>query len=163
MTLDRPVVKENTSLVFRSSTQGGFSNAIESDPRHVEARKRPGRVDVRFADAECIVQTTEGMVHAKAGDAILTGSGGEHWRVSRGHFSKKYVPVPPTVAGDGGPYRALPYRILALCMGDPFEVILSDGISRLSGRRGDWLVDYGDGSLGIVAPPIFAGTYEILA
>jgi hypothetical protein len=28
---------------------------------------------------------------------------------------------------------------------------------------GDRLVDYGDGSLGIVAPPIFAGTYGILA
>jgi len=27
---------------------------------------------------------------------------------------------------------------------------------------GDWLVDYGDGSLGVVSPAIFATTYEIL-
>ena len=27
---------------------------------------------------------------------------------------------------------------------------------------GDWLVDYGDGSLGIVSPAIFATTYEII-
>jgi hypothetical protein len=48
-------------------------------------------------------------------------------------------------------------------MSEPFEVILSDGVSRLSGRTGDWLIDYGDGSLGIVAPMIFADTYEILS
>ena len=32
----------------------------------------------------------------------------------------------------------------------------------LRGHAGDWLVDYGDGSLGIVARDIFATTYEIL-
>jgi len=51
---------------------------------------------------------------------------------------------------------------MALCMRERFEVILSDGVSRLRGHSGDWLVDYGDGSLGIVAPMSFADTYEIL-
>jgi hypothetical protein len=32
----------------------------------------------------------------------------------------------------------------------------------LHGRAGDWLVDYGDGSLGIVSPAIFSTTYEIV-
>ena len=90
------------------------------------------------------------------GDAILTGPAGEHWRVSRAHFSGKYQPVAPLEAGDAGLYRALPYRVLALRMSEPFEVILSDGVSRLIGRTGDWLIDYGDGSLGIVASVIFA-------
>jgi len=40
--------------------------------------------------------------------------------------------------------------------------MLADGVSRLSGHAGDWLVDYGDGSLGIVSPGIFATTYEII-
>jgi len=47
-------------------------------------------------------------------------------------------------------------------MQSPFEVVLADGISHLTGRAGDWLVDYGDGSFGIVTQPIFATTYEIL-
>ena len=43
------------------------------------------------------------------------------------------------------------------------EVLLADGRSKLSGARGDWLVDYGDGSLGIVSEAIFPMTYEILS
>lgn len=149
--------------VFRSSGRDGYADAIERDPRHVEARKRPGNVAVRFADAECTVQTAEGIVHAKPGDAILTGSAGERWRVSRAHFAAKYQPVAPAEAGGAGCYRALPYRVMALCMGERFEVVLRDGVSRLTGQAGDWLIDYGDGSLGIVAPAIFADTYEILS
>jgi len=35
-------------------------------------------------------------------------------------------------------------------------------VSRLHGHPGDWLVDYGDGSLGIVSRTIFPTTYEII-
>jgi hypothetical protein len=41
-------------------------------------------------------------------------------------------------------------------------VLLADGVSRLNGRPGDWLVDYGDGSLGVVSPAIFAVTYDLV-
>jgi hypothetical protein len=47
-------------------------------------------------------------------------------------------------------------------MSEPFGVLLSDGVSRLTGHAGDWLVDYGDGSLGVVSGPVFASTYEIV-
>jgi hypothetical protein len=50
---------------------------------------------------------------------------------------------------------------MAVPMTNAFEVLLADGVSRLSGRAGEWLVDYGDGSLGIVSEAIFANTYEI--
>lgn len=108
------------------------------------------------------MQTPEGLVHAKAGDAIVTGTAGETWRVSRARFPHKYRPVPPLRAGEPGAYLSLRNRILALQMHSPFEVALADGISHLTGRAGDWLVDYGDGSFGIVTQPIFATTYEIL-
>jgi hypothetical protein len=148
--------------LFRSSGQPGFSAAVAEDPRHIAARKYEREVQVRFAPSDCMVQSPEGLVHAKAGDAILTGSAGENWRVSQARFLHKYRPVPPVVAGRPGAYLSLPNRILALQMEGPFEVVLADGISHLIGRRGDWLVDYGDGSLGVVTQAIFATTYEIL-
>jgi len=148
--------------LFRSSAQSGYSHFVDSDPRRVCARKRVQEVDVRFTPVECTVKTNEGVVQARPGDAILTGTAGEHWRVSRSHFAGKYRPVPPTPAGADGRYECLPIRIKGVPMSEGFEVLLADGVSRLTGRAGDWLVDYGDGSLGIVSPAIFATTYEII-
>jgi hypothetical protein len=148
--------------LFRSSGQRGFSSPFRADPRHVVARKFEREVQVKFTPEACTVQTPEGVVHAQPGDAILTGVAGERWRVSRAHFADKYRPMPPTEVGQNGPYLSLRNRILALQMSEPFEVLLADGQSKLTGRPSDWLVDYGDGSLGIVSPTIFATTYEIL-
>jgi hypothetical protein len=149
-------------LAFRSSGQPGFSQAVLNAPGKLNARKLVREVQVRFADGECTVQTLEGVVHAHPGDAIVTGIGGEHWRVSRRHFADKYRPVPPTMPGQGGTYASLPNRILAVPMQQRFNVLLADGVSNLQGHAGDWLVDYGDGSLGIVSPTAFAKTYEIV-
>jgi len=148
--------------LFRSSGQRGYSSLISADPRRVTARKLQREIDVRFTATACTVQTPEGLVHAAPGDAIITGTAGEHWRVSRARFPEKYRPVPPTVAGEAGRYVSLPNRIVAVPMTEAFEVLLADGVSRLRGRAGEWLVDYGDGSLGIVSPAIFATTYEII-
>jgi hypothetical protein len=150
------------SALFRSSGQRGYSGLIGADPRRVLARKLEREIEVRFTPIACTLQTPEGIVHARPGDAILTGTAGEHWRVSRERFPEKYRPVPPTRAGESGRYMSRPNRIQALPMTDSFEVLLADGISRLNGRAGDWLVDYGDGSLGIVSPAIFSTTYEII-
>lgn len=148
--------------LFRSSGQRGYSSLIGADPRRVFARKLEREIDVRFTPVECTVQTSEGLVHAAPGDAIITGTAGEHLRVSRARFPDKYRPVAPTVAGEPGRYVSLPNRIMALPMTEPFEVLLADGVSRLTGRAGEWLVDYGDGSLGIVSEDIFANTYEVI-
>jgi hypothetical protein len=148
--------------LFRSSAQPGYTASLSNDPRRVFARKLVREIDVRFTEVPCTVHTREGTVQARPGDAIVTGIGGEQWRVSRVHFAEKYHPVPPTHEGEAGRYVSQPYRIMAVPMGEDFGVVLADGVSRLSGRGGDWLVDYGDGSLGIVSPGIFATTYEII-
>ena len=90
----------------------------------------------------------------------MTGTAGEQWRVSHTHFATKYRPVPPSTAGNDGRYASLPNRIMAVQVQEAFDVLLADGLSRLSGQPNDWLVDYGDGSLGIVSEAIFATTYE---
>lgn len=148
--------------VFTSSGQRGYSAPISAHPRRVQARKLEREIDVRFTPVECTVKTSEGLVHAAPGDAIITGTAGEHWRVSRARFAEKYRPVPPTIAGEAGRYVSLPNRIMAVPMTEVFEVLLADGVSRLTGRPGEWLVDYGDGSLGIVSEDIFATTYEVV-
>jgi hypothetical protein len=148
---------------YHCSGQNGFSSEVANHPRRVEARKLERDVEVRFSTEACIVRTPEGMVHARPGDAILTGNGGHQWRVSRAKFANKYRAVPPTAAGESGHYMSLPNRILAVQLQEQFAVMLADGVSGLSGHPGDWLVDYGDGSLGIVAEDIFATTYEILS
>jgi hypothetical protein len=148
--------------LYCSSGQRGYSNLVSADPRRVQARKLEREIEVRFTPVACTVQTPEGVVHAKPGDAIITGTAGEHWRVSRARFHDKYRPVPPTIAGEAGRYVSLPNRIIAVQMTEAFEVLLADGVSRLQGRPGEWLVDYGDGSLGIVSEAIFAFTYQIM-
>src|ERR1700730_10092228 len=146
--------------VFHSSAQRGYSSVVSSHRGRVLVHKLPREVGVQFTSTACTVQTQEGVVHAHPGDAIVTGGAGERWRVSRSHFAEKYRAVPPTVEGQAGRYTSLPNAIMAVPMPGPFEVLLADGVSRLKGRPGDWLVDYGDGSLGIVSPAIFATTYE---
>jgi hypothetical protein len=164
--LDRAQIEINpvkTLRVFHSGGQRGYCPEISEDPRAVTARKLEREVQVRFAGSDCIVTTREGAVQARTGDAIITGTAGEHWRVSRARFADKYRPKGATAAGESGPYLSRPYEILALLMNEAFEVMLADGVSRLKGLEGDWLVDYGDGSLGVVAPDIFATTYQIIS
>jgi hypothetical protein len=146
---------------FRAAGAGVHA-AIAADPRCRRARKRGHTVLVRFAPAACLVQTREGPVHAGAGDAIVTGAAGEQWPVPRQRFARRYQPVAPLAAGMDGSYLALPLDVFALPMDTPFSVLLADGQSQLAGAAGDWLLDYGDGSLGIVGAAIFSTTYELL-
>ena len=148
--------------MFRSSGTRGISPAVASHPQRLEARKRENEVTVHFTPTACTVNTPEGVVHAKPGDAILRGIAGEQWRVSAARFPEKYRAVPPTAAGQPGRYVSLRNHVTALRMNQAFEVVLADGVSRLRGQVGDWLVDYGDGSLGVVAAAIFPTTYEIV-
>ncbi len=147
---------------FKSSGRPGYVDEIGGHPRRVVARKQEREIQVRFARAAESVQTNEGLVQARVGDAILTGINGEHWRVSQERFPDKYRPAESTQPGADGAYVSLPNRVFAVPMTTAFEVLLSDGESKLMGRPGDWLVDYGDGSLGIVSSRVFDLTYQIV-
>src|SRR6201992_3639264 len=107
--------------LFRSSGHPGYSAVVDANPNRVFARKLAREVDVIFTPTECTVQTDEGLVHARPGDAIVTGAQGERWRVSRSHFEAKYEPLPPTVAWHDGRYVSLANRIMAVPMSEVFE------------------------------------------
>jgi hypothetical protein len=149
--------------IFNCSHGAGFSPIVSLDPDHINVRKKPIDVVIEFTEDAAEIDTLEGKVLANRGDAIVTGLHGERWPVSRERFLDKYEPILPTVFGQNGSYRSRPRRLLALKMKQRFVVLLSDGVSRLTGAVGDWLLDYGDGSLGIVAARIFVDTYDIVA
>jgi hypothetical protein len=151
--------RPSTPRIFRSSGQPGFSQ--DAHPSRVFAHKIPRECQVEFATAPCTVHSPEGTVRAAAGDAIVTGASGERWPVARARFFTRYRPIAPTVEGQAGRYVSLRKRVIAVALQEPFEVLLADGTSRLHGHPGDWLVDYGDGSLGVVSAKIFAATYQI--
>ncbi|HEY1091449.1 MAG TPA: PGDYG domain-containing protein, partial [Burkholderiaceae bacterium] len=81
---------------------------------------------------------------------------GRQWRVSRHHFEAKYELL------DGERFRSRRIEVKAQQLGEPFEVLLADQRSLLRGTAGDWLVDYGDGSLGVVSDTAFASSYDLL-
>ncbi len=99
-------MSSDSAPLFHSSATPGYSSRVSNDPRHVVARKRERDVQVQFAAAHCTVQTPEGPVHASPGDAVVTDSNGEQWRVSRARFAEKYRPVAPARAGEAGRYTS---------------------------------------------------------
>ena len=73
----------------------------------------------------------------------------------------KELRVPLRFPGSPGAYTSLPTEVRAIQMSTPFRVRFADGVSELEGRPGDWLLDYGNGSLGVVSADVFADTYDL--
>ncbi|MFC5511864.1 PGDYG domain-containing protein [Massilia jejuensis] len=126
-------------------------------PAAVKVGKIPSRVFVRFVEKSESIITREGCVPAHPGDAVVTAATGEQWPVVRAVFDRYYEPTSEATV-----FSSIPRESLALQINGPFQVILTDGISRLFGKPGDWLLDYGDGHLGIVGADIFATIYRRL-
>lgn len=120
-------------------------------------------VAVQFAAEPGCLTSAVGDNHYKAGDALLTGSTGDRWCVSRDRFDAKYRPEAPTRHGEAGHYRNLPAPVLAKQMHVPFRVARSAGGDLLQGDAGDWLLEYAPGDHGVVARVRFERVYRLLA
>jgi len=132
---------------------------LTADPRALRVCKKPDPVRAEFAGADGVCDTLEGPVRYKAGDAILTGVRGERWPVERENFLASYEPVPPTRAGDDGNYRKAPSIAHALRLDQERGVPVGWQKDPLHGRPGDWLLQYADGTYGVVQDPIFRESY----
>ncbi len=126
------------------------------------AQKLPVDVQVRFATEREIIETWEGPVPAEPGDAVITAKGGDQWPVSSAVFAAKYEVQQPASFGQDGTYRAIPREVSAVQLTQPVSVQINDAGHVLNGKAQDWLLDYKDGRLGVVASDIFANTYEVL-
>jgi uncharacterized protein (DUF2237 family) len=126
-------------------------------------------VSVEFADAAGSLQSAVGLNQYRAGDALVTGSTGDRWCVSRDRFDAKYQPAEPappgtpgSSPGSAGRYRNRPVPVLAKRMAVAFSIERSAGGDVLHGAAGDWLVQYAPGDHGIVAAARFNLVYRVL-
>jgi hypothetical protein len=120
-------------------------------------------VAVVFAETAGELLSREGLNRYAAGDALITGSTGDRWSVSRLRFDAKYLPVAPLSAGANGAYRARPMPVLARQMMEAFRVARCAGGDVLQGAAQDWLLQYAPGDFGIVENRRFQQVYRPLA
>ncbi len=119
-------------------------------------------VEVEFAPAAGELASAVGTNAFCAGDAILRGSTGDRWCVSRDRFDAKYLPASGFGPGEAGRYRNRPLDVFAKRMPVAFTVSRSAGGDVLAGAAGDWLVQYAPGDHGIVTAARFAAVYRLL-
>jgi hypothetical protein len=117
-------------------------------------------VTVEFAAAPGLVMSAVGPNHYAAGDALVTGSTGDPWCVSRERFDAKYRPDAGQVHGQPGPYRNVPAPVWAKQIGEAFRIARSPGGDVLSGEAGDWALEYAPNDCGLVARIRFERVYR---
>jgi hypothetical protein len=119
-------------------------------------------VQVEFAAVAGTLTSAVGLNRYQPADALITGSTGDRWCVSRERFDAKYEPLAPTLPGGAGRYRNRPAQVLAKQMGCHFSVARTAGGDVLRGAPGDWLVEYAPGDHGVVERSRFGRVYRLL-
>jgi hypothetical protein len=117
-------------------------------------------VDVQFATLAGELVSREGPNRYAAGDALITGSTGDRWSVSRDRFDAKYLALEALRHGDDGRYQARPVPVLARQMNEAFSLERSPGGDLLRGAAQDWLLQYALGDYGIVENARFQAVYR---
>jgi hypothetical protein len=119
-------------------------------------------VTVEFAAGDGELMSLEGPNRYALRDALVTGSTGDRWVVSRDRFDAKYIPAEPALThGEPGPYRNRPAVVLARRMDEPFSLARSAaGGDVLHGTAGDWVMQYAPGDYGVVQAARFAKVYR---
>ncbi len=116
-------------------------------------------VDVIFADREGSLRSREGLNRYRIGDALITGSTGDCWAVSRDRFDTKYEAVAAS-AVEPGRYRAKPVTVWARQMQSPFTIARCADGDVLAGLADDWVLQYAPGDYGVVENARFQQVYR---
>jgi len=127
----------------------------------MKAIKHSFCVLVEFAEANGVVNTREGMVAYREGDAILTGPSGERWPVGRARFEATYEAASSTDAACGW-YCKRPLVVEVRQARTRERVQLRRDEGELLAQPGDWVVTAPDGGQWVVEQDIFAQTYQLL-
>jgi PGDYG protein len=119
-------------------------------------------VDVVFAREAGSIASREGANNYAIGDALITGSNGDRWSVTRDRFDAKYDAVTPLQHGVDGQYRNKPLPVFAKQIHEAFAIRRVAGGDLLHGKVNDWLMQYAPGDYGIVDSEKFARVYRLL-
>jgi hypothetical protein len=128
--------------------------------RNAKPYEKHETVDVEFALTDGHVQSREGKNSYVAGDALIIGSTGDRWSVTRDRFDVKYLPLAPTRAGQNGRYTNIPAPVLAQMMPQDFSIERQAGGDVIHGKAGDWLLQYAPGDHGVVQAAKFSKVYR---
>lgn len=153
---------EKKDLTDNDFILGFASNNISFHIDAINAQSIPIDRDVIFATINGIMQTPEGPVRYNVGDALVSDANGHQWPVGRAYFEKHYVANMGTFPGTDGRYTKAPQDVKALQLKDNRRLDLSGGRGILLGKRGDWIVEYGDGELSIVGQEQFSMLYKLM-
>lgn len=132
---------------------------LRTDPAAASYQKHEV-VQVAFATAAGELISLEGPNRYQDGDAIVTGSTGDRWVVSRERFDARYQPLQAGRHGQDGAYQNIPGVVLAKRMDEAFSIARSAGGDVLHGAAGDWLMQYAPNDYGIVQQARFAQVYR---
>jgi hypothetical protein len=134
---------------------------LATDPDARQAVKDE-TVSVEFAARVGVLVSAVGPNRYSPGDALITGSTGDRWCVSRDRFDAKYDLVPGTLRGEAGHYRNRPVPVLVKQIDVPFTVARTAGGDILRGNAGDWFVQYAPGDHGIIERTRFERIYRVI-
>ncbi len=134
---------------------------LDRDPAARRAVKNE-QVEVEFADQAGELMSLEGPNRYLPGDALITGSTGDRWCVSRARFDLKYEALPPGRHGQPGLYRNKPLTVLVKQIREPFTLARSTGGDVLKGAAGDWVLQYGAADYGVIADARFRRVYRFV-
>lgn len=123
--------------------------------------KKPIAQRVEFARIDGVLQTMEGNVAYKIGDAIVTGVLGERWPVRREVFDKTYEACEGATFGETGLFRKKKIPVSANQTSMPQQVEISGG-QILHASSGDWIVQDDNGKRWVVSKEVFEKSYEPL-
>lgn len=117
-------------------------------------------VTVVFAAAVGELQSREGPNRYERGDALVTGSNGDVWSVTRVRFDARYELISSDPTPSGASYRNKPLPVLARQIAEVFTMRRRAGGDMLHGKNGDWLIQYAPGDYGIVDQQKFERLYR---
>lgn len=116
------------------------------------AFKPPKPIQYQIAQTSGTTETLEGPVRHEAGHSIVTGPKGEKYPIAPEKFEQLYD------LDEKG--TATPKKILKRVRPADHAGVLKTSWGDLSYKPGDLVVRHGTGDYGVVAPDIFATTYQ---
>ena len=154
--MERKSMDEATFLSTRSL------RTISNMPSSRRAKSKPVSRLIKFAHSPGLLETAEGPVLYRKGDAIVKGDHDEVWPVNRDYLTNYYTPSEGLEFGSDGIYEKASQIVNVLQISESTRIDLQGCKGILTGASGDWIVEYSSGDLAVVSRAQFEKLYELI-